>query len=181
MGRQEAIRAMKIIPGFSNYCVTKEGNIYSRQNKKWLKKIIDTGGYLHVNLYNNKERFRYPIHHAVLNTFIGKCPKDMECRHLDGDKLNNELSNLCWGTHSENVQDTIRHGTHRPCSLKGEKHPNVILTEQDVRMIVYLYKTGLFIQKEIASWYNIGQMTVSDIITGKKWKHIWASKKKLKI
>ena len=57
--------------------------------------------------------------------------------------------------------------------LKGEDHPNAKLTEQDVRNIVTLYNVGLYSQREIASQYGIAQMTVSDIITRKKWKHIW--------
>lgn len=44
--------------------------------------------------------------------FAGPCPEGLEVRHLDGDPANNRLTNLCYGTHSENVQDSLRHGTH---------------------------------------------------------------------
>lgn len=33
--------------------------------------------------------------------------------HLDGDKLNNGASNLAYGTRSQNIKDTVRHGTNR--------------------------------------------------------------------
>lgn len=173
MGRQRELRNMKSILGFPEYSITKNGEIWSKYKNKWLKPIVHHSGYLHVHLYHNKKRRRYLVHHAVLNAFVGKCPKGMECRHLDGNKQNNRLSNLKWGTKSENVQDTIRHGTHKPCSLKGEKHPNAKLTECDVRSIVTLYEVGLYSQRVIADWYKISQMTVSDIITRKKWKHLW--------
>lgn len=179
MGKQKTTETMKEILNFPNYCVTKGGRVWSKprrgssKNGKWLKQIIDSSGYLHINLYNNRGRRRYPTHHVVLNVFVGLCPIGMECRHLDGNRKNNKLSNLKWGTHSENVQDTIKHGTHVPCSLKGEEHPNAKLTEENVRNIDTLYNVGLYSQKEIANQYNIGQMTVSDIVTRKKWKHIW--------
>ena len=36
----------------------------------------------------------------------------MECCHNDGDFENNRLSNLRWGTKSENTLDSVKHGTH---------------------------------------------------------------------
>lgn len=32
----------------------------------------------------------------------------MECRHLNGNPVDNRLENLCWGTHSENEYDKHR-------------------------------------------------------------------------
>lgn len=51
------------------------------------------------------------IHRLVLEMFIGPCPDGMECRHLDGNPLNNRLDNLRWGTHLENMEDRRRHGS----------------------------------------------------------------------
>lgn len=34
----------------------------------------------------------------------------MQSRHLDGDRLNNHLTNLVWGTYEENRADKIRDG-----------------------------------------------------------------------
>lgn len=48
----------------------------------------------------------------VLRAFVGEPPAGHECRHLDGDRQNNALDNLAWGTRAENVADTIRHGRH---------------------------------------------------------------------
>jgi hypothetical protein len=59
---------------------------------------------------DGKKRIRL-IHRMVLEAFVGPCPEGMECRHLDGDRANNTLTNLCWGTHTENIRDRGRHGT----------------------------------------------------------------------
>lgn len=52
------------------------------------------------------------VHRLVLEAFVGPLPEGMVTRHLDGDHLNNELSNLAYGTYAENAQDTVRHGAN---------------------------------------------------------------------
>jgi hypothetical protein len=37
-------------------------------------------------------------------------PGQVEVRHLDHDPANNNVENLCWGTHSDNMRDMIRDG-----------------------------------------------------------------------
>lgn len=70
-----------------------------------------TGGYLAVKLTNRDRGLTKPIHVLVAVTFIGPRPPGHHVRHLDGDQTNNRLANLAYGTPSENVQDSIRHGT----------------------------------------------------------------------
>jgi hypothetical protein len=56
-------------------------------------------------------------------------------RHLDGDKLNNHRTNLCWGTQAENMRDVVAHGRHE---LVNRTHcprqhplvpPNIVASE----------------------------------------------------
>lgn len=61
---------------------------------------------------NGKMHYKY-IHALVLTAFVGPKPEGMECCHIDGNPLNNHVSNLRWGTHSDNMQDSIRHGTFK--------------------------------------------------------------------
>lgn len=51
-------------------------------------------------------------HRMVLEAFVGPRPEGMFGCHSDGNPANNALHNLRWGTHSENMQDAVRHGTH---------------------------------------------------------------------
>ncbi len=50
------------------------------------------------------------VHRLVLSAFVGPCPDGMECCHDDGDPTNNAVSNLYWGTRSQNMRDRFRHG-----------------------------------------------------------------------
>lgn len=52
------------------------------------------------------------VHQLVAEAFLGPRPAGQEVRHLDGNGLDNRRGNLAWGTRAENMQDSIRHGTH---------------------------------------------------------------------
>lgn len=53
----------------------------------------------------------YPVHRIVLLTFEGPPPPGKPLvRHLDDDHTNNHISNLRYGTVSENSKDAIRNG-----------------------------------------------------------------------
>lgn len=53
-----------------------------------------------------------PVHALVLEAFVGPRPPGLECRHRDDVKSNNHVSNLVWGTRSENMHDRVRNGIH---------------------------------------------------------------------
>lgn len=49
-------------------------------------------------------------HRLAALAFLGPCPPGCEVRHKDGDRNNPRVSNLEYGTHADNAEDTIRHG-----------------------------------------------------------------------
>jgi hypothetical protein len=81
------------------------------------------GKYREVHLRKDGEQFVRPVNCYVLEAFVGPCPSGMECRHLDGDVNNNNLQNLVWGTHLQNMRDSIKHGTFS----HGSKHAAAIM------------------------------------------------------
>lgn len=165
---------LKTIPGFSAYCATKDGKIWSRKTKRFLRPSLSVG-YSCVNLYKNSKAHRRQIHRLVLETFVGPCPKGMECCHKNGIRIDNRLKNLRWDTRSNNAKDAVEHGTSPGLrQYNGETNPAAKLKEVDVRMIIYMFRTGLFLQKEIAKIYNVWPTIISKIITKKNWKHIWS-------
>lgn len=172
---------MKIITGFPNYKITKDGRIWSiprrgsSKNGKWMKvhKRYKKSNHLTVRLCKNGKMYNKSVHRLVLEVYVSPCPDNMECRHLDGNPQNNNLDNLCWGTKAENSKDAVKHGTIPLLKMIGEQHPFSKLKDEDVRMIVYMYRTGEFTQQEIADIYNIAISNVNTIIHKKAWKHIW--------
>ena len=171
-------KLMKQIENYPDYSITKDGRIWSEKRERWLKPILGSHGYLYIVLYKNRKDHIKLIHRLVLETFVGPCPKGMEACHNNGIRTDNRLENLRWDTRSNNAYDAVKHGT---CNLlgnkikraNGEKHCCAKLTEQDIRMIIYMCKTGEFTQKEIANIYNIHPSNITHIVTGKNWKCVW--------
>lgn len=66
--------------------------------------------YMMVSLNRDNIRRAFFVHRLVMLGFVGARPEGQEVRHLDCDKRNNTLDNLCYGTPTENAQDSIRMG-----------------------------------------------------------------------
>lgn len=103
----------RAVPGLVGYEASNLGSVRSlrRHQPCILKPSLDHGGYRMVFPSVDGQNRTYAIHRMVLLAFVGPRPPGMQIRHLDGDRSNNCLSNLRYGTPSENVQDAVRHGT----------------------------------------------------------------------
>lgn len=158
---------MKPIPKFPGYQITKDGEVWSEPNhchskNKRLKPGL-SGSYLTVSLGKQGKQCTRRIHCLVLETYVGPCPDGLECRHLDGNSVNNRLTNLCWGTRSENHYDAVRHGTCPHCKL----------IEEQVKLIFNTYHDGAYSQKELAEYFNVDIHSINMIINKRTWKYLW--------
>lgn len=159
---------IKAIPNFENYAITETGRVWSKVNKLWLKQVETADGRLVVNLGKGNTKL---VHRLVLETFVGPCPPGMETCHENDNPKDNRLKNLRWDTHKNNFADRKKNGKAK--NTRGENHCNAKLTEQNVRMIIYMYLTKLFTQQKIADIYNVGRRHISDIVNKKRWQHVW--------
>lgn len=89
--------------------VTTRTGVRKRYQGRVLALTADRSGHLAVSLGRAKDK---AVHRLVLEAFIGPSTERQECCHNDGDPTNNNLSNLRWGSRSENQLDRVRHGTH---------------------------------------------------------------------
>lgn len=103
------------VPGAPGYEVSNFGRVvsyrwgYRRERRPWLNK----GGYLTIDLRTREGvRLTRTIHRLVAELFIGPRPPGLETRHLDGDKSNNFVANLSYGSRSRNILDQVAHGVH---------------------------------------------------------------------
>lgn len=111
------------VRSLERFSVDSRGRLY-RVPGRVRKLSRHPSGYVLVNLCAGGSRRKYQVHRLVLAAFIGPCPEGMETRHLDGDRANNHLENLAWGTPEENTADRVRHGTtHAPRPGAGPRLP----------------------------------------------------------
>lgn len=90
------------------------------------------GGYRRVSIYIDGQQTRKSIHVMVAEAFIGPRPEGMSVCHNDGNPLNNRLDNLRYDTHSANIQDSVKHGTH-PWATKTHCPRNHEYTPENTR------------------------------------------------
>ncbi|GAC81679.1 HNH endonuclease [Gordonia malaquae] len=93
----------------SRYLATREGLIIAPSGRPLKPWAGDRTGHLRVDI----DLGRHFVHRLVMETFVGPCPSGMEVRHLNGEPADNRLENLAYGTRSENVLDSVAHGTYR--------------------------------------------------------------------
>ena len=167
------------IPGHPDYRVGNDGSFWSRRNgsnlwgrtEGWrrVEGSLTKKGYVLIRMGKKL----YLIHRLVLEAFVGCRPPGMECRHLNGVKTDNRLSNICWGTPLENAADRIRLGEfqNRANMAKGENHGRAVLTGGDVTEIRRLRQLG-HSQYALGRRFGVSRRAIQAILEGHTWKHV---------
>ena len=75
-----------------------------------LRPRIKPNGYYHVDLCKNGTITNFPVHRIVASAFIPNPEGLKVVNHIDGNKLNNNVSNLEWVTYQENHWHARRTG-----------------------------------------------------------------------
>lgn len=123
-----------------------------------------------VRVRIDDKRVSRAIHRLITDAYLGPCPDGLQTRHLDGNPLNNDISNLCYGTPKENAQDRVRHGNHLP----GEQHPSAKLTDKIVIEMRSKYVPRKYTIPMLAREYRLRPKTVAKVIFRATWKHLEA-------
>ena len=165
------------IPGYPAYLATSSGRIYSTyRGGRWLHTHPDRHGYLAVNLYaGDGRRGRLHVHHIVLLTFVGPRPHPSSvARHLNGDRLDNRIENLAWGTQAENIADGMRQGSMPQIGRRGEDAHAAKLTEEQVLEIEQRANAGEP-TTDLAREFGICRRHVYTIRRRQVWQHLWSA------
>lgn len=136
-----------------------------RTKPKLMRQRIGSEGYKRVTLQNKKgEKQVVSVHLLVARAFLGRAGGRV-VRHRDGKPSNPTLTNLEYGSQSENSKDKLRHGT----DARGDKNASALLNEREVRKILQL--KGRKTQLQIADQFGISRQAVSDIHRGITWTY----------
>lgn len=164
MGRNEI--EWRPIVGFEGlYEASNAGRVRSCRTGKLLAECPHSGGYLMSHLYKDGVREARTNHKIVASAFLGPRPEGQEVMHLDGDKTNNSVVNLAYGTRLENESHKALHGT----LMRGERNHVAKLTADDVRAI--RARRGER-QEDLAEEYGCTFSNISAIQRRKSWRHV---------
>lgn len=95
------------------FLVSDKGEIYSLKSDKILRKTLNksTGYYgVCVSLGSREKKMHIKIHIAVACMFVSGRKEELVVNHKDGDKTNNNFSNLEWVTSKQNTQHAFSNG-----------------------------------------------------------------------
>jgi len=141
----------------------------TKQQSKILRPAIDDG-YFKVALSKDRTLRSMRVHRLVAAAFVDNPNDYTEVNHKDGDKLNNQVSNLEWCTRSQNVKHAFDNNLLQ--AMRGVKNGNSKLSESDVLAIRSEYKYGKITLISLANKFGCSKRNVLDIVHKRIWKHL---------
>tara|TARA_Y100001938_G_C8013822_1_gene391487 strand:- start:111 stop:581 length:471 start_codon:yes stop_codon:yes gene_type:complete len=144
----------RVIKGFSDYVIYPDGRVYSCKIHQILKPTLNKVGYYQIGITNNNgERKKKSVHRLVAEHFVDN-PQNKPCvDHIDRNKINNNMSNLRWVTHSENCQNKgmFKTNTTGIKNVDKTKDFNVWRYLKRINNVRYDYTNK---NKQLVLWYK---------------------------
>lgn len=146
----------------TQYIVYEDGRIFNTITKRFVtpfKRQLNKNSnkrYI-IALYLDGKQKHFLYHRVLAEVYIANPDNLPQINHIDGNPLNNELSNLEWCTSSANNIHAITTGL-RPCKIN----------QQIADEIRYKISQGAS-QASMCKEYKLGRNILSKIINNKSW------------
>lgn len=157
------------VPGNSNYIVSNTGRI-RRDGSDKDRSVRDKKGYFTVDLYENGKRSTERVHRLVAEAFVPNPYNKPEVNHKDGNKHNNNASNLEWVTCKENCRHAWDNGLMKPSySMLSKKNPNAGRKGKAIRIVETgeIFNSSIECEKAI----NGNNRHINDCLRGRQNTH----------
>lgn len=141
----------------------RNGNGFRKVRERILKTFLagDEKEYHYVKLYKNNDRKPFTIHELVAMAFIPNPYNKPEIDHIDTNKKNNNVENLRWVTHSENMNNPIT--IEKLECNSNSKH--VYQYDLEGNLI------GVYVSLHEAERHGYGRKEITNCCNGKQKKH----------
>ena len=98
----------RTISEYPNYQVSNIGRVMNIKTSRILKTYINRGGHESVILCKKLDVKTNICHRLVAHEFIDNPNNKLYVDHVDRNKLNNDIDNLRWVTHQENMMNKTK-------------------------------------------------------------------------
>lgn len=163
------------ISEFPGYFATPDGQIVSYKTGK--RHVLIGGscnsGYRGVLLRKNGKTIRRNVHRLIAITFIDNPHNLPSVNHVDGNKKNNDVSNLQWCTASENMKHAFQTGLNTVSKDRLQRlhvaagKAKALFTEVEACNIRAIYK---YMDKpncrKLAKAYKCSKAVIQRIVNG---------------
>lgn len=158
-----------VIPSQPKYSVSSNGLVRFDAKETIRMPQLSTAGYAYITFASSptgKPVF-WPVHKLVMEAFGGPRPEGAQVCHADGNRLNNRLSNLRYGTAKDNAADRDWHGM----TCRGVRNGNAKIKDQEaIDAIRRRYAEGGVTQYELADEFQVSQAQINNILLMKQHK-----------
>lgn len=110
MSEYRKIKSLKFL-----YEINERGEIRNVKSKKPVKGYIEKNGYVRVRFENKclGKVVRTTVHRLVAEAFLPNPNNLPEVNHKDSNRQNNNVENLEWVTHSDNMKHSYNKGINQ--------------------------------------------------------------------
>lgn len=153
------------------YMISSRGDILGMKTHHIRKQTTSIKGYklCVISLGCREEKICVRVHKAVAETFIPNPRNKPEVNHIDGNKENNDVSNLEWVFPKENTAHATKIGLRKP--ILGERNGSSKLSAADVAWAkqVFIPHSREFGLRALSKHFGVDHSTMRSALTGKTW------------
>ena len=115
----EILEEYAIIKGNENYAVSNTGKVLNIKSQKHLNQRESENGYMKVHIQDKE----YKVHRLMAMAYLNNLENKPVVDHIDGNRVNNIITNLRWATKSENSRNSKISSTNTS-GIKGVRIEN---------------------------------------------------------
>lgn len=158
------IEVFKEIKDFESYKISNLGKVINKNGQELKHRTLAGRGYKQVTLWDGKRHHKKYIHRLLAEAFIPNPNKYRTVNHINGDKLDNTLSNLEWCSDEKQQRETFR---------LGLKKVGTYISDDDIYTIYDMFFEQNIKPKRISEILNKPFGTIRKICYGERCKDLY--------